>query len=107
MYQFQYDNVKPKYDKKAKLCVMYTDSFIVYIKIADIYKDVTEENERRFDTYGSWVRKAVIKSMEWKGYWLNKWRIRQEKITEFVGLTAKTFSYLTDDDSENKKRKKY
>ena len=55
MYQFQYDNVKPKYDKKAKLCVMYTVSFIVYIKIADIYKDVAEENERRFDTYGLWV----------------------------------------------------
>ena len=107
MYQFQYDNVKPKYDKKAKLCVMYTDSFIVYIKIADIYKDVAEENERRFGTYGLRVRKAATKSIEWNGYWLNKWRIRQEKVTEFVGLTAKTFSYLTDDGSENKKHKKY
>ena len=105
MYQFQYDHVKPKYDKKAKLCVMYTDSFIVYMKIADIYKDVAEENERRFD--GLWVRKAAIKSIEWKGYWLNKQQIRQEKMTEFVGLTAKTFSYLPDDGSENKKRKKY
>ena len=49
---------------------MYTDSFIVYMKIAVIYKDVAEENERRFD--GLWVRKAAIKSIEWKGYWLNK-----------------------------------
>ena len=107
MYQFQYDHVKPKYDEKAKLCVMYTDSFIAYIKIADIYKDVAEENERRFDTYGLRVRKAATKSIEWNGYWLNKWRSRQEKVTEFVGLTAKTFSYLTDDGSENKKQKKY
>ena len=31
-------NVKPKYGEKAKLCYMYTDSFIVYIKIDDIYQ---------------------------------------------------------------------
>ena len=28
MYAFWYDNVKPKYGKKAKLCYMDTDSFI-------------------------------------------------------------------------------
>ena len=32
MYEFWYDYVKPKYDEKAKLCYMDTDSFIVYIK---------------------------------------------------------------------------
>ena len=32
MYKFQYDNVKPKYDEKAKFCYMDTGSFIVYIK---------------------------------------------------------------------------
>ena len=32
MYKFWYDHVKPKYGEKAKLCYMYTDSFIVYIK---------------------------------------------------------------------------
>ena len=35
MYQFWYDYVKPKYGKKAKLCYMDTDSFIVYIKTDD------------------------------------------------------------------------
>ena len=33
MYEFWYDYVKPKYDKKSKLCYMYIDSSIVYIKI--------------------------------------------------------------------------
>ena len=33
MYQFQYDYVKPKYGKNAKLCYMDTDSFVVYVKI--------------------------------------------------------------------------
>ena len=32
MYKFQYDCVKPKYDEKAKLCFMDTDSFIIYKK---------------------------------------------------------------------------
>ena len=36
MYEFQYDYVKPKYDEKAKLCYMDTDSFIIYIKTNDI-----------------------------------------------------------------------
>ena len=50
MYEFWHDNVKRKYVKKAKLCYMDTDSFIVYIKTDDIYKDIAEEVETRFDT---------------------------------------------------------
>ena len=50
MYEFWYDYVKPKYGKKAKLCWKDTDSFIVYIKTDDIYKDIAEDVETRFDT---------------------------------------------------------
>ena len=50
MYQLWYDYVKPKYGKKAKFCYMDTDSFIVYIKTDDIYKDIAEDVETRFDT---------------------------------------------------------
>ena len=50
MYEFWYDYVKPKYGKKAKLCYMDTDSFIVQIKTADIYKDIAEDVGTRFDT---------------------------------------------------------
>ena len=37
---------KLKYDEKAKLCYMDTDSFIVYIKPDDIYKDIAEDVEK-------------------------------------------------------------
>ena len=30
IYEFWYHYLKPKYDEKAKLCYMGTDSFVVY-----------------------------------------------------------------------------
>ena len=50
MYGFWYDYVKPKYDEKAKPCYMDRDSFIVYIKTDEIFKDIAEDIETRFDT---------------------------------------------------------
>ena len=41
MYEFCYDYVKPEHGEKAKLC--HTDSFEVYIKSNDIYKDIAED----------------------------------------------------------------
>ena len=49
MYEFWSDYVKPKYDDKARLCYMDTESFIVCIKTDDIYKDIAEDVETRFD----------------------------------------------------------
>ena len=49
-YEFFYDYAKPKYGKKAKLCYMDTDSFIVYIKTEDIYADIIKEFETVFHT---------------------------------------------------------
>ena len=50
MYEFRYDYVKLKYSEEAKLCSMDTDGFTVYIKTDDIYKDIAEDVETRFDT---------------------------------------------------------
>ena len=50
IYEFQYDYVKPKYGQNAKLCYMDTGSFIVHVKTEDIYKDIAEDVETRFDT---------------------------------------------------------
>ena len=40
--------LKPKYNEKVKFC--YMDRFIVYIKRDDIYKEIAEYVETRFDT---------------------------------------------------------
>ena len=55
MNGFLYDNVKPKYDEKEKLCYMDVDSLFVYIKTDGIYKDIAEDVETRFaaSNYGA------------------------------------------------------
>ena len=50
MHEFLYDYIKPKHGEKAKLCYMDTHSLIIHIKTEDIYKDIAEDVETRFDT---------------------------------------------------------
>ena len=108
MYEFWYDYVKRKYNEKAKLCYMDTDSFIVYIKTDDIYKDIAEDVETRFDTsnYESEchaIDRPLPKGKNKKVIWLMKDELSGKITTKLVGLRAKTSSYQIDDSSENKK----
>ena len=50
LYEFWYDHVKTRCSENARLCYMDTDSFIVHVKTDDIYNDMTEDVETRFDT---------------------------------------------------------
>ena len=50
MHKFQYDYISPKYGDKAKLCYTDTDSFIIYIKTEDFFKDISNDVEGWFDT---------------------------------------------------------
>ena len=50
MYEFCYGYTKRKYQDNAKLCYMDTDSFITHIKIEDVYEDIANDVEKRFDT---------------------------------------------------------
>ena len=50
MYEFWYDYIKPKYQEKAKLCYVDTDSFIIHIKTEDFYEDIADDVEKWFDT---------------------------------------------------------
>ena len=53
MQEFWYDYLRPKYDENAKLCYMDTDSFIVYVKIKDTYKEIEEDVNTRSDSSNS------------------------------------------------------
>ena len=48
MYEFWHDYIKPKYQNRAKLCYMDTDSFIIHIKTKDFYEDIANDVEKWF-----------------------------------------------------------
>ena len=72
MYELWYDYIKPKYGKKAELCYMDTDSLIVYIKTDDIYEDIAENVETRFDTSNYELDRPLPKGKNKKGNWINE-----------------------------------
>ena len=84
---------------------MDTDSFIVYIKADDNYRDIVEDVEIRFDTSNYELDKPLTKGKNKKIIGLMRDELCWKSMTEFVGLRAKTCSYLLDDGSKNKKVK--
>ena len=103
MYEFWYDYVKPKYGENAKLCYMDTDSFTVHVKTEDIYDDIAEDVEKRNDTSNFELDKLFPKGKIKKVMRLIKGELRGQIMKEFVGLRAKVYSYLKDNNDEDKK----
>ena len=71
MYEFWYNYIKPKYSEKSKLSYMNTDSFIVYIKTDDIYKDTAEDVETRVNTSNYKLDRQFTKEKKQKSNWIN------------------------------------
>ena len=90
MYKFWYDNVKPKYDEKAKLCYMDTNIFIAYVETDDIYKDIVEDVEKRLETSNYELHRPLPKGKNKEVIGLIKDKLC-ENIIRFVGVTAKTY----------------
>ena len=82
-----------------------TDSFIAYIKADDIYKDIVEDAETRFDTSNYELDRTLPKGKNEKLIGLMKDKLVGKMMVNFVGLRAKSWSYLIHGDSEEKKAK--
>ena len=91
--------------KITKLCYIDTGSFIIYIITNDIYEDIAKYVETRFDTSNHELDRPLSKGKNKKVIGLMKEESGGEIIPKFVGLRAKTYSYLIDDGSEIKKEK--
>ena len=50
MYEFWYDYIKPRYQDRAQLCYMDTDSFVFHITTENFYEDIVDDVEKWFDT---------------------------------------------------------
>ena len=91
---------------KSKIILYGNRRFIVYIKTNDIYKDVAEDVEIRFDTSNYELYRPFSKGKNKKVYGLIKHELGSKIMIKFVGLRAKTYSYLIDYGSEDKKKQK-
>ena len=92
MYKFHYDYMLPKYVDNIKLCYMDTDTFVYDIKTEDFYKDIAEDFQKRFDTFGYCDRPLPVGKNK-KVIGLMKDELGGEVMQEFVSLRPKMYSY--------------
>ena len=88
MYEYWYGHQKPKSGENVKLCYMDTDSFILHVKIDDIYKDIARDLETSFDTLNFEIDRALPKGKN-KVIRLMKDELGAQIMKEFAGLRGK------------------
>ena len=80
--------------------------FIVYINTDNIYKDIVEDVETRFDTSNYELYRPLCTEKNKKVVRLMKDELGRKIMTKFVVLSAKTYCRLIIDDTENKEKQK-
>ena len=81
-------------------------SFIIYIRTDDIYKDIAEDAETRFDTWNYELDRPLLKGQNKKVIGLMEDELGGNIMKNLFGLRAKTYSYLIDDGSTDKKKQR-
>ena len=84
---------------------MDTYSFIINIKTEDVYEDITNDVEKRFDTSNYEVSRPLPTGKNKKVIALMKNKLGGKIMTEFAAHRPKTYSYLIDDGNNDKKAK--
>ena len=84
---------------------MDTDSLFIFIKTEDVYKEIADDVEKRFDTSNYEVNRPLPAGKNKKVIGLMKDELRRKIMTEFCALRPKTYSYLIDDGKNDKKAK--
>ena len=105
MYDSWYNEMKPKYEDRIRLCYMDTDSFIMHIKTEDFYKDIADDIEKKYDTSNYTVERPLPMGKNKKVIGMIKDELGGKVMKEFIGLRPKCYSYLTDDGNVDKKAK--
>ena len=94
MYELWYDYIKLKYQDKAKLCYMDTDSFVIHIKTEDFHEDIANDVKEWFDTsnYSKDDNRPLLIGMNKKVIGPFKDELGGKIMKEFVALRAKTYT---------------
>ena len=105
MYEYWYDDMKPKYGDNIKLCYMDTDSFIMHVKTEDFFEDIANDVEKNYDTSNYTCERPLPMGKNKKVIGLMKDELGGEIMEEFFGLRPKYYSYLMNDGQVDKKAK--
>ena len=81
---------------------MDTHSFIVHVNTDDIYKDIAQHPETRFDTSSQKIDRPLPMRKNKQMIRLMKDELGGQIMEEFVGLRTKTYNYLKDNDDKYK-----
>ena len=85
---------------------MDTDhGFIIYIKTDDIYKDIAEDLETKFDPSKYKLYRPLSKGKNQEIIGLMKDELGRKIMKEFVRVREKTYSYLTDNNVKDETAK--
>ena len=108
MFEFWYDYLKPKYGDDLRLCYTDTDSFIIYVKTEDFYKDIVNDVNKWFDTSkykkGENIPLPIGVNEGVPGKFKDE--LKERVMTELVALRAKAYAHLIDcyDDDYDKNK---
>ena len=96
MYEFQYNYLKPKYQEKAQLSSMDTNSFIIDIKTEDFSEDISNDVDNWFDTsdYDKTEKKPLPIGRNKKVIGMFKDQLNGKIMKEFCTLRAKTCFFI-------------
>ena len=106
MSEFWYDYIKPKYQNNARLCYIDAGSFIIYIKTEDVYENIADDVEKRFDTSNYEVNRPLSAGKNKKVILLMKDELMGKIMTEFAAFRSRSYFYLMDDGKNDKKAKR-
>ena len=105
MYEYMYDDMKPKYGDNIKLSYMDTDSFIMHVKTEDFYEDIANDIGKNYDTPNYTFERPLPIGKNKKVIGLMKDELGGKIMEELVGLRPKCYAYLMNDDKVDKKAK--
>ena len=103
MYKFWCYYIRPKYQNNVKICPMDTDSCIIHIKTENVYEDIVDDVENKFDTSKWEVNWPLPTENNKKVIRFMKDELGRKIVTEFVAIRPKTYSYLMNDGNSDKK----
>ena len=104
--QFGMITLSQNIKKNTELLYMDIDSFIVYRQTKSIYPEITKDVETRFDTSKYELDKSLPKGKNKNIIVLTKDELGGKITKHFAEFRPKSYSYLTDINHEDKKKRK-